>query len=50
MFCSSKGKEEMSSKVKGFLVDFPMKFLSKEESFFPEINTREGMVPTVMWT
>jgi hypothetical protein len=45
-----KGREELSSKVKGFIVDFPLKFLSKEKNFFPEFNTPEGMVPTAMWT
>jgi hypothetical protein len=45
-----KGKEELEQNVVGFIVDFPLKFLSKEANFFPQTNTREGIVPTVTWT
>jgi len=43
------GKEKLEG-VQGFIVDFPLLFLSKEKRFFPEINTKEGMVPIIMWT
>jgi phospholipase D1/2 len=45
-----KGKEEMESKVSGFIVDFPLKFLSEEKNYFPNLNTPEGICPTSMWT
>jgi phospholipase D1/2 len=45
-----KGKAQLKEKVFGFIVDFPLKFLSQEKNFFPEINTPEGIVPTAMWT
>lgn len=44
-----KGKEKLDE-INGFLVDFPLLFLSQEGSFFPEINTKEGMAPIAMWT
>jgi hypothetical protein len=40
----------MESEVNGFIVDFPLQFLSQEKNFFPEMMTTEGMVPTAMWT
>lgn len=40
----------MDKNVKGFLVDFPLKFLSNEKNFFPNLKTPEGLVPTAMWT
>ena len=40
----------MEKHISGFVVDFPLKFLSKEHNFFPELNTKEGMLPTSMWT
>ncbi|RNA08040.1 phospholipase D2 isoform X1 [Brachionus plicatilis] len=45
-----KAKKEMEEKVKGFIVNFPLLFLSKEVNFFPDLRTREGMVPTSIWT
>jgi len=45
-----EGKELMERKVNGFIVDFPLQFLSQEKNFFPEMMTAEGMVPTAMWT
>ena len=47
---SSQGKERLEEGVRGFIVDFPLLFLSKERRFFPEINTKEGMAPIIMWT
>lgn len=40
----------MDENVKGFIVDFPLKFLSKEKNFFPDYKTPEGLVPKQMWT
>lgn len=40
----------MLENVMGFIVDFPINFLSKESNFFPNITTPEGLVPTSTWT
>lgn len=45
-----KAGHEKLKLINGFLVDFPLSFLSQEKSFFPDINTKEGMVPVAMWT
>uniref|UniRef100_A0A668AK58 phospholipase D n=1 Tax=Myripristis murdjan TaxID=586833 RepID=A0A668AK58_9TELE len=36
-------------KVRGFLVQFPFFFLSKE-NLFPSFNSKEGMMPIELWT
>lgn len=36
--------------VKGFIVDFPLEFLSNEKKFFPDFVTAEGILPKEMWT
>jgi hypothetical protein len=41
---------KLDENVRGFIVDFPLKFLSKEANFFPNLKTAEGLVPTQMWT
>jgi len=43
-------KKTLESEIKGFIVDFPLLFLAQEKSFFPNINTKEGVVPNIMWT
>lgn len=45
-----KAGHEKLKLINGFVVDFPLSFLSQERSFFPDINTKEGMVPVAMWT
>lgn len=44
----AKAAEELK-KIRGFLVQFPMYFLS-EENLLPALNTKEGMVPMEVWT
>ncbi|KAI4903033.1 hypothetical protein NFI96_033387 [Prochilodus magdalenae] len=36
-------------KVRGFLVQFPLYFLS-EENLFPSLNSKEGIMPMELWT
>ncbi|XP_030643413.1 phospholipase D1 [Chanos chanos] len=36
-------------KVRGFLVQFPLYFLS-EENLFPSFNSKEGIMPLELWT
>jgi len=36
-------------KIRGFLVQFPLYFLS-EENLFPSFNSKEGMMPIELWT
>ncbi|XP_073768952.1 phospholipase D1 isoform X3 [Danio rerio] len=36
-------------KIRGFLVQFPLHFLS-EENLFPSFNSKEGMMPIELWT
>ncbi|RNA10833.1 hypothetical protein BpHYR1_007813 [Brachionus plicatilis] len=43
------GKIKMEKFVYGLVVDFPLKFLSHEENFFPDIVTAEGIVPSEIW-
>jgi hypothetical protein len=40
----------MDTDVQGFIVDFPLKFLSREKGFFPSVFTLEGLLPKDMWT
>ena len=40
----------MDSNVNGFIVDFPLQFLSHEKEFFPSVFTLEGLLPKDMWT
>lgn len=44
-----RAKKLMSDHISGFIVDFPLNFLC-DESFFPSINTKEGLVPSIVWT
>ncbi|XP_078266685.1 phospholipase D1-like isoform X2 [Rhinoraja longicauda] len=44
----AKAVEELK-KIRGFLVQFPFYFLSKE-NLLPALNTKEGMVPMEVWT
>ncbi|TRY82551.1 hypothetical protein DNTS_005859 [Danionella cerebrum] len=41
--------QELLKKIRGFLVQFPLDFLS-EENLMPPVGTKEGMVPTEIWT
>uniref|UniRef100_A0A8C8MIN8 Phospholipase n=1 Tax=Oncorhynchus tshawytscha TaxID=74940 RepID=A0A8C8MIN8_ONCTS len=43
-----KAQEELR-RIKGFLVQFPLDFLS-EQNLMPSVGTKEGMVPTEIWT
>ncbi|KAK2904932.1 hypothetical protein Q8A67_006731 [Cirrhinus molitorella] len=36
-------------KIRGFLVQFPLYFLS-EENLFPSFNSKEGIMPVELWT
>ncbi|KAL0184492.1 hypothetical protein M9458_020188, partial [Cirrhinus mrigala] len=36
-------------KIRGFLVQFPLSFLS-EENLFPSFNSKEGIMPVELWT
>jgi hypothetical protein len=45
-----QAKKQLESEIMGFIVDFPLKFLSNEATFFPKIHTAEGLVPTETWT
>jgi len=45
-----KGEFELKENVSGFVVDFPLKFLSKEKNFFPDKKAIEGILPTSFWT
>ncbi|CAF0731365.1 unnamed protein product [Brachionus calyciflorus] len=45
-----KGKRKLEEEVNGFIVDFPLLFLSKESYFFPDIRTPEGIIPVATWT
>ncbi|XP_018427662.1 PREDICTED: phospholipase D2-like [Nanorana parkeri] len=40
---------EMLMRVKGHLVEFPLHFLS-EERLLPPLNSKEGVIPTEVWT
>ncbi|KAM9311156.1 phospholipase D2 [Gastrophryne carolinensis] len=40
---------EMLSRVKGHLVEFPLHFLS-EENLLPPLSSKEGVIPTEVWT
>lgn len=46
----NKAKDLLETHTSGFIVDFPLEFLSEESSFFPSINTKEGLVPVIVWT
>uniref|UniRef100_A0AAY4APB5 Phospholipase n=1 Tax=Denticeps clupeoides TaxID=299321 RepID=A0AAY4APB5_9TELE len=41
--------KELLKKIRGFLVQFPLEFLS-EENLMPSVGTKEAMVPTEIWT
>ncbi|XP_030629156.1 phospholipase D1a [Chanos chanos] len=41
--------QEHLKKIRGFLVQFPLEFLS-EENLMPSVGTKEAMVPTEIWT
>uniref|UniRef100_A0A8D0AN52 Phospholipase n=1 Tax=Sander lucioperca TaxID=283035 RepID=A0A8D0AN52_SANLU len=43
-----RAQEELR-KIRGFLVQFPLDFLS-EENLMPSVGTKESMVPTEIWT
>ncbi|XP_063075082.1 phospholipase D1a [Engraulis encrasicolus] len=40
---------ELLKKIRGFLVQFPLEFLS-EENLMPSVGTKEAMAPTELWT
>ncbi|XP_012692381.1 phospholipase D1a [Clupea harengus] len=40
---------ELLKKIRGFLVQFPLEFLS-EENLMPSMGTKEAMAPTELWT
>ncbi|XP_061825206.1 phospholipase D1a [Nerophis lumbriciformis] len=44
----ARAQEELR-KIRGFLVQFPLDFLS-EENLMPSVGTKESMVPTEIWT
>lgn len=46
----NRAKKLLEEHVSGFIVNFPLEFLSEESSFFPSINTKEGIVPVIVWT
>lgn len=46
----AEAKLKLEKCVKGFVVDFPLLFLSKEKNFFPDFHTAEGIVPHELWT
>uniref|UniRef100_A0A8C1B3G3 Phospholipase n=2 Tax=Cyprinus carpio TaxID=7962 RepID=A0A8C1B3G3_CYPCA len=41
--------QELLKKIRGSLVQFPLEFLC-EENLMPSVGTKEGMVPTELWT
>ncbi|XP_062325197.1 phospholipase D1a isoform X2 [Osmerus eperlanus] len=43
-----RAQEELR-RIRGFLVQFPLDFLS-EENLMPSVGTKEAMVPTELWT
>lgn len=44
----AQAQEELR-KIRGFLVQFPLDFLS-EQNLMPSVGTKEAMVPTEIWT
>lgn len=40
---------EHLQEVRGHLVQFPLDFLA-EESLLPALSSKEGMIPTAVWT
>uniref|UniRef100_A0A672GLS7 Phospholipase n=1 Tax=Salarias fasciatus TaxID=181472 RepID=A0A672GLS7_SALFA len=44
----ARAQEELR-KIRGFLVQFPLDFLS-EHNLMPSVGTKEAMVPTELWT
>lgn len=44
----ARAQEELR-KIRGFLVQFPLDFLS-EHNLMPSVGTKEAMVPTEIWT
>ncbi|KAK1894191.1 Phospholipase D1 [Dissostichus eleginoides] len=45
---TARAKEELR-KIRGFLVQFPLDFLS-EQNLMPSVGTKEAMVPMEIWT
>ncbi|KAK5857689.1 hypothetical protein PBY51_010916 [Eleginops maclovinus] len=45
---TARAQEELR-KIRGFLVQFPLDFLS-EQNLMPSVGTKEAMVPTEIWT
>ena len=35
--------------INGYIVDFPLEFLSNEKKFFPDFVTPEGIIPDECW-
>lgn len=46
----NKARQLLENHVSGFIVDFPLEFLQDESRFFPSMNTKEGLVPVIVWT
>ena len=46
---TKKAEKELKEGVSGFIVDFPLEFLSKEPNFLPELTTAEGIMPKDLW-
>jgi phospholipase D1/2 len=46
----NKAKQFLDEHVSGFIVDFPLEFLENEDSFFPSVISKEGIVPNIVWT
>lgn len=44
------GKIKLKDNLLGFIVDYPLEFLSKEKNFYPTFDTTEGLLPKFMWT
>lgn len=44
----ARAQEELK-KIRGFLVQFPLQFLS-EQNLLPPIGSKEAMVPMEVWT
>lgn len=44
----ARAQEELR-KIRGFLVQFPLDFLS-EHNLMPSVGAKEAIVPTVIWT
>jgi hypothetical protein len=40
----------LEKELMGFIVDFPIEFLSNEKNFYPSILTKQGLAPYALWT